>query len=36
MKPECSLLHLQEPVTCPHPESDQSSLRHISLLEDPF
>ena len=36
MKPEGSLPHLQEPVTSPNPQPNQSSPCPIPLLEDPF
>ena len=36
MEPEGSLLHSQEPATCPYSETDHSSLRSIPLPEDPF
>jgi len=36
MEPEGSVLHLQESVTCPYPEPDQSRLGPIPLPEDLF
>jgi len=36
MEPEGSLLHSQEPATCPNPEPARSSpYPNISLPEDP-
>jgi len=43
MEPECSLLHLQAPATCPYPEPDQSTPSspvlffplHINIIPQP-